>query len=192
MAAIGRGTVALVAVGLLVLAGCLAPTGSEPTASTNGSVSLEYVGDYLDYNGSDYSHLAAVEYVDGGVVVAGRLTGIGDESCLTMDVSTARHENGTLVVGVTPGADTSGIGGGCGDSARLWEFRATVAVDTPPERVVLELDGERFAATSTYDGSILRAGDRLNETTRSRENSAASHPREGVKRASVGHRLRTE
>ncbi|MWG36733.1 hypothetical protein [Halomarina oriensis] len=162
MPSIGRGVAVLVA--LLVLAGCLGLPESDSDVTTNGSATLEYAGDYLDDNGSEYSHLAAVEYADGRVVVTGRVTGIGDESCLTMDVAAAR-ENGTLVVGVTPGADTSGIGGGCGDSAKLWEFRAAVDVDAPPDRVVVELDGERFAATDTYDGSILGTGDGLNETT---------------------------
>jgi hypothetical protein len=156
--------VASATVVVLVLAGCLGLSGSDPNVTTNGSASLAYAGDSLDDNASDYSHLAAVEYADERVVVIGRVTGIGDESCLTMAVS-AHHENGTLVVGVTPGADTAGVFGGCGDSARLWEFRATVDVDAPPERVVVELDGERFAATSTYDGSILGAGEGLNETT---------------------------
>jgi hypothetical protein len=150
--------VALAAAALLVVAGCLGLAGNDPNLTANGSASLEYAGDYLDYDGSDYSHLAAVEYADERVVVTGRVTGIGDESCLTMAVSATRA-NGTLVVGVTPGADTAGIGGGCGDSGRLWEFRATVAVDAPPDRVVVELDGERFAATSAYDGSILSAGE---------------------------------
>lgn len=177
MLSVRREPTALAAVGVLMLAGCLGATGSDPNVTTNGSASLEYAEDYLDDNGSDYSHLAAVEYTDGAVVVTGRVTGIGDESCLTMAVS-AHHESGTLVVGVTPGADTSGIGGGCGDSARLWEFRATVGTDGPPDRVVVVLDGERFAATSTYDGSILQADDGLNGTNRSRENSPTERPRE--------------
>lgn len=158
-----RWVVPLAAVALLVVAGCLGLSGSDSNVTTNGSATLAYAGDYLDYNGSDYSQLAAVDYADERVVVTGRVTGIGDESCLTMAVSATRA-NGTLVVGVTPEADTAGFGGGCGDSARLWEFRATVDVDSPPDRVVVEFDGERFAATDTYDGSILGAGENRTDT----------------------------
>ena len=126
-------------------------------------VRLQYGEDYLDYNGSDYGELAAVVYENGRVAVTGRIEGIGDESCIEVS-ATARNENETMVVDVSPGVNPPAGQEWCEDSARLYEFRAAVDTGVPPERVVVSLDGERFAATGTYDGTVLRAGDGLNET----------------------------
>ncbi|MFD1515193.1 hypothetical protein [Halomarina rubra] len=140
-------------------------SGFRHTSSlTSDADLLAFGGDEFDYNGSEWAELVAVERDDGRVLVTGQVEASSDDRCLTMNASTTRHNDGTLVVTVTSGVTHPENDTICESALALREFRAAVGTDDPPTRVVVALDGRQFAATRTYDGTVLNEGDGLYET----------------------------
>lgn len=152
-----RIALAVTVCGLLVLAGCFGaspfgggPAGTDATvtpapdpAPAHRSVGLAYDGDYYDPPGDAdrIEEAASVEFRSSSVVVTGRIRGIGDRPCLTMDARATRFGNGTLAVRVSPGPEVPESKRGCNGSAALYDYRAVVESDSTPERVVVTHDG---------------------------------------------------
>lgn len=159
----------------LLLAGCLGgptgtggqtPLGTDESTVTNTSepVDLQYGGDYLAANDSAWSEKAAVDYGnDSGVVVTGRISGIGDRPCLLMDATATRSPNGTLLVTVETDFEAPEEKSGCNATATLYEYRATVDVDRP-ERVVVRHGDGPGTAFGTLDGSVRELASTANRS----------------------------
>ena len=156
--------------GLVALAGCLggSPSAGDTVSSTpaapattdapegpvDRSADLVYDGEFFDGRTETVREAATVTGANGSVVVTGLVYGVGDRACLTMDATASGHDNGTLVVRVTPGTDPP-ADRACNASAALYDYRVTVDVPETPDRVVVRYGGGFRVATTALDGRVL-------------------------------------